>query len=169
MFKDHRLGDEGEFLVILWLAPIQTLGDGIEVRNVGVKIVIYSDNEVSDEIVLNSIKKANLISENMAGLSRAVEVELGTPMFKNRALQIYKRLREVEKRVRNHGVAGKQLENALDKLSSKKLSFKQLNEFCHQLTKDFPELFLPLGKDFDDEKKAWELASLCEMRVLINQ
>lgn len=129
---DHR-SKGGDIVIALWIAPIEFPDDRIEVLNIGFKVVVYSDYEVSDEIMHAVGQKIVELSNNISSLAVAVEKDLTNPFIENQRTKFYFLSREMYNKLTSaneYTESFEELRSATRKCIEDKLSFDTMKDQC---------------------------------------
>lgn len=123
----------GDVVIALWIAPVEFPDDRIEVLNIGFKIVVYSDYEVSDENIYSVGQKLVELSSNITSLALSVERDMSNPFIVNKRTKFYFYSREMYDKLcaaEEYSEAFEELRSVTRKCIENKTSFDKLKVQC---------------------------------------
>ncbi|HEX9062345.1 MAG TPA: hypothetical protein VF941_19410 [Clostridia bacterium] len=168
--RDNRAKD-GDVSIEFWIAPIQFPDDRIEVLNVGIKVVLYSDYDVSDKLMEAIGDKIVGLTENISSLAPLVDMDIQKPFIKNNKTRWFNYSKIIYEKI-NSSPETQEKVSELKKLAEDcingKVSFEKLESSCKLLIGSLGENFFSddLG-DLESDEKGEILSEMIYSDVLI--
>lgn len=161
----------GDVVVALWIAPVEFPDDRLEVLSLGFKIVVYSEYEISDEIVRSIGNKIIELSGSISSLAAAVEKDMASPFIaKGRQKYYY-----YSRRMYDLLCTEEELSQPLEELKSSarkcvdaKLPLNKLVAQCTAVINKWEDIyFSDLMPQLENEEKGRLLASVLYAETLM--